>query len=50
MMQYMSTQKMIFFLFFIDVSLSLRNNNISDEGIAKLVEKGIQCQTFKKIA
>ncbi|XP_031425040.1 nucleotide-binding oligomerization domain-containing protein 2 isoform X2 [Clupea harengus] len=31
-------------------SLYLRNNNISDEGIAKLVEKGIQCQTFKKIA
>ncbi|XP_076143041.1 nucleotide-binding oligomerization domain-containing protein 2 isoform X1 [Alosa pseudoharengus] len=31
-------------------SLYLRNNNISDEGIAKLVEKGVQCDTFKKIA
>ncbi|KAL2088379.1 hypothetical protein ACEWY4_015278 [Coilia grayii] len=31
-------------------SLYLRNNNITDEGIAKLVEKGVQCEAFKKIA
>nr|QAA92196.1 nucleotide-binding oligomerization domain-containing protein 2 [Plecoglossus altivelis] len=31
-------------------SLYLRNNNISDEGIRKLIEKGIQCESFQKIA
>ncbi|XP_026878611.2 nucleotide-binding oligomerization domain-containing protein 2 [Electrophorus electricus] len=31
-------------------SLYLRNNNISDEGIRKLVEKGIHCENFKKVA
>ncbi|KAI5088754.1 nucleotide-binding oligomerization domain-containing protein 2, partial [Silurus meridionalis] len=31
-------------------SLYLRNNNISDEGIRKLVEKGVHCECFAKIA
>ncbi|XP_019722318.1 nucleotide-binding oligomerization domain-containing protein 2 isoform X1 [Hippocampus comes] len=31
-------------------SLYLRNNNITDEGIRKLVAKGIQCDNFQKIA
>ncbi|XP_010894874.4 nucleotide-binding oligomerization domain-containing protein 2 isoform X2 [Esox lucius] len=31
-------------------SLYLRNNNISDEVIGTLVEKGIQCESFQKIA
>ncbi|XP_071401169.1 nucleotide-binding oligomerization domain-containing protein 2 [Centroberyx affinis] len=31
-------------------SLYLRNNNISDEGIRKLIAKGIQCESFQKIA
>ncbi|XP_067104869.1 nucleotide-binding oligomerization domain-containing protein 2 isoform X1 [Osmerus mordax] len=31
-------------------SLYLRNNNISDEGIRKLIDKGIQCESFQKIA
>ncbi|KAI4891462.1 hypothetical protein NFI96_012354 [Prochilodus magdalenae] len=31
-------------------SLYLRNNNISDEAIRKLVEKGAQCESFQKIA
>ncbi|XP_061671001.1 nucleotide-binding oligomerization domain-containing protein 2 isoform X2 [Syngnathoides biaculeatus] len=31
-------------------SLYLRNNNITDEGIRKLIAKGIQCDTFQKIA
>ncbi|XP_035537984.1 nucleotide-binding oligomerization domain-containing protein 2 [Morone saxatilis] len=31
-------------------SLYLRNNNITDEGIRKLIAKGIQCDNFKKIA
>uniref|UniRef100_A0AAU7YF16 NOD2 n=1 Tax=Tachysurus fulvidraco TaxID=1234273 RepID=A0AAU7YF16_TACFU len=31
-------------------SLYLRNNNISDEGIRKLVEKGVHCECFKKVA
>ncbi|XP_060901565.1 nucleotide-binding oligomerization domain-containing protein 2 [Labrus mixtus] len=31
-------------------SLYLRNNNISDEGICKLIAKGIQCENFRKIA
>lgn len=30
--------------------VSLRNNNITDEGIRKLLAKGIQCDHFKKIA
>lgn len=30
--------------------ISLRNNNITDEGIRKLIDKGIQCDNFKKIA
>lgn len=29
---------------------SLRNNNITDEGIRKLIAKGIQCNSFRKIA
>lgn len=29
---------------------SLRNNNISDEGIWKLLEKGMKCESFQKIA
>ncbi|KAM9409812.1 nucleotide-binding oligomerization domain-containing protein 2 isoform 1-T1 [Pholidichthys leucotaenia] len=31
-------------------SLYLRNNNITDEGIHKLIAKGIQCDSFQKIA
>ncbi|CAJ1049123.1 nucleotide-binding oligomerization domain-containing protein 2 [Xyrichtys novacula] len=31
-------------------SLYLRNNNITDEGICKLISKGIQCENFRKIA
>ncbi|KAG8001380.1 Nucleotide-binding oligomerization domain-containing protein 2 [Nibea albiflora] len=31
-------------------SLYLRNNNITDEGIRKLIAKGIQCENFQKIA
>ncbi|XP_076012358.1 nucleotide-binding oligomerization domain-containing protein 2 isoform X2 [Genypterus blacodes] len=31
-------------------SLYLRHNNISDDGIRKLVAKGIQCENFQKIA
>ncbi|XP_077375831.1 nucleotide-binding oligomerization domain-containing protein 2 isoform X2 [Festucalex cinctus] len=31
-------------------SLYLRNNNITDEGIRKLVAKGTQCDNFQKIA
>ncbi|XP_068587209.1 nucleotide-binding oligomerization domain-containing protein 2 [Cebidichthys violaceus] len=31
-------------------SLYLRNNNITDEGIRKLLAKGIQCDSFRKIA
>uniref|UniRef100_UPI0037E84984 nucleotide-binding oligomerization domain-containing protein 2 n=1 Tax=Semicossyphus pulcher TaxID=241346 RepID=UPI0037E84984 len=31
-------------------SLYLRNNNITDEGIRKLIAKGIQCDHFQKIA
>lgn len=31
-------------------SLYLRHNNISDEGIRKLVEKGVDCENFKKLA
>ncbi|XP_042338165.1 nucleotide-binding oligomerization domain-containing protein 2 [Plectropomus leopardus] len=31
-------------------SLHLRNNNITDEGIRKLLAKGIQCDNFQKIA
>ncbi|XP_062845617.1 nucleotide-binding oligomerization domain-containing protein 2 [Trichomycterus rosablanca] len=31
-------------------SLYLRNNNISDEGIRKLVEKAVHCESFKKVA
>ncbi|XP_028257493.1 nucleotide-binding oligomerization domain-containing protein 2 isoform X2 [Parambassis ranga] len=31
-------------------SLYLRNNNITDEGIRKLLAKGIQCDNFQKIA
>ncbi|XP_018522174.1 nucleotide-binding oligomerization domain-containing protein 2 [Lates calcarifer] len=31
-------------------SLYLRNNNITDEGIRKLIAKGIQCDNFQKIA
>ncbi|XP_030622080.1 nucleotide-binding oligomerization domain-containing protein 2 [Chanos chanos] len=31
-------------------SLYLRNNNISDEGVRKIVERGIHCDNFKKIA
>ncbi|XP_065145624.1 nucleotide-binding oligomerization domain-containing protein 2 [Paramisgurnus dabryanus] len=31
-------------------SLYLRNNNITDEGIRKLVEKGVCCENFQKIA
>ncbi|KAB5525855.1 hypothetical protein PHYPO_G00145020 [Pangasianodon hypophthalmus] len=31
-------------------SLYLRNNNISDEGIRKLVEKGVHCECFEKVA
>ncbi|XP_029317771.1 nucleotide-binding oligomerization domain-containing protein 2 isoform X2 [Cottoperca gobio] len=31
-------------------SLYLRNNNITDEGIRKLLAKGMQCENFKKIA
>ncbi|KAJ7994908.1 hypothetical protein DPEC_G00254390 [Dallia pectoralis] len=31
-------------------SLYLRSNNISDEGIRKLIERGIQCKSFQKIA
>lgn len=29
---------------------SLRNNNISDEGIRKLAEKGVHCECFTKVA
>ncbi|XP_028812163.1 nucleotide-binding oligomerization domain-containing protein 2 [Denticeps clupeoides] len=31
-------------------SLYLRNNNISDEGIRRLIDKGVHCESFKKIA
>ncbi|KAL7831217.1 hypothetical protein SRHO_G00307200 [Serrasalmus rhombeus] len=31
-------------------SLYLRNNNVSDEGIRKLVEKGVHCESFQKLA
>ncbi|XP_066509839.1 nucleotide-binding oligomerization domain-containing protein 2-like isoform X2 [Hoplias malabaricus] len=31
-------------------SLYLRNNNISDEAIRKLVQKGVHCESFQKIA
>ncbi|XP_044216328.1 nucleotide-binding oligomerization domain-containing protein 2 [Thunnus albacares] len=31
-------------------SLYLRNNNVTDEGIHKLIAKGIQCENFQKIA
>ncbi|KAK7913497.1 hypothetical protein WMY93_013708 [Mugilogobius chulae] len=31
-------------------SLYLRNNNISDEGICKVITKGILCENFQKIA
>ncbi|XP_059368574.1 nucleotide-binding oligomerization domain-containing protein 2-like [Carassius carassius] len=31
-------------------SLYLRNNNISDEGIRKLLQKGMKCERFQKIA
>ncbi|XP_036399900.1 nucleotide-binding oligomerization domain-containing protein 2 [Megalops cyprinoides] len=31
-------------------SIYLRNNNITDEGICKLIEKGVQCENFQKIA
>uniref|UniRef100_A0A3P9MML7 Nucleotide binding oligomerization domain containing 2 n=1 Tax=Oryzias latipes TaxID=8090 RepID=A0A3P9MML7_ORYLA len=31
-------------------SLYLRNNNITDEGIRKLTDKGVQCDSFQKIA
>ncbi|KAI7814696.1 nucleotide-binding oligomerization domain-containing protein 2 [Triplophysa rosa] len=31
-------------------SLYLRNNNITDEGIRKLVEKGVHCERFQKLA
>ncbi|XP_072321499.1 nucleotide-binding oligomerization domain-containing protein 2 isoform X2 [Eucyclogobius newberryi] len=31
-------------------SLYLRNNNISDEGICKVITKGIKCENFQKIA
>uniref|UniRef100_A0A672GMU9 Nucleotide-binding oligomerization domain containing 2 n=1 Tax=Salarias fasciatus TaxID=181472 RepID=A0A672GMU9_SALFA len=31
-------------------SLYLRNNNITDEGIRKLIAKGIDCENFQKIA
>ncbi|XP_008291625.1 nucleotide-binding oligomerization domain-containing protein 2 [Stegastes partitus] len=31
-------------------SLYLRNNNITDEGIRKLIAKGIQCDSFQKIS
>uniref|UniRef100_A0A8B9J9Y8 Nucleotide binding oligomerization domain containing 2 n=1 Tax=Astyanax mexicanus TaxID=7994 RepID=A0A8B9J9Y8_ASTMX len=31
-------------------ALYLRNNNISDEGIRKLVEKGVHCECFQKLA
>ncbi|XP_037104069.1 nucleotide-binding oligomerization domain-containing protein 2 [Syngnathus acus] len=31
-------------------SLYLRNNNITDEGLRKLMAKGIQCDNFQKIA
>uniref|UniRef100_A0A8C2CGJ7 Nucleotide-binding oligomerization domain containing 2 n=1 Tax=Cyprinus carpio TaxID=7962 RepID=A0A8C2CGJ7_CYPCA len=34
----------------ISESCSLRNNNISDEGIRKLLEKGMKCERFQKIA
>lgn len=39
----------IFFLFLI-IFNSLRNNNISDEGIRKLVEKAVDCECFEKVA
>lgn len=32
------------------VSTSLRNNNITDEGIKKLIAKSIHCDNFCKIA
>ncbi|TST35098.1 Nucleotide-binding oligomerization domain-containing protein 2 [Bagarius yarrelli] len=31
-------------------SLYLRNNNITDEGICKLVAKGVDCESFEKVA
>ncbi|XP_064191871.1 nucleotide-binding oligomerization domain-containing protein 2 isoform X1 [Anguilla rostrata] len=31
-------------------SIYLRHNNISDEGIRKLIDKGIQCENLQKIA
>uniref|UniRef100_A0A7N6BC42 Nucleotide-binding oligomerization domain containing 2 n=1 Tax=Anabas testudineus TaxID=64144 RepID=A0A7N6BC42_ANATE len=31
-------------------SIYLRNNNITDEGISKLIAKGIQCENFQKVA
>nr|XP_061820538.1 nucleotide-binding oligomerization domain-containing protein 2-like isoform X1 [Nerophis lumbriciformis] len=31
-------------------SLYLRNNNITDEGVRKLIAKGLQCDSFQKIA
>ncbi|XP_058848876.1 nucleotide-binding oligomerization domain-containing protein 2 isoform X2 [Acipenser ruthenus] len=31
-------------------AIYLRNNNISDEGICRLLEKGIHCPSFQKIA
>lgn len=32
------------------VLFSLRNNNITDEGIHKLIAKSMQCDNFHKIA
>lgn len=43
-------QRMQIFLFISYNTDSLRNNNISDEGIRKLVEKGVHCECFQKIA
>ncbi|XP_069037418.1 nucleotide-binding oligomerization domain-containing protein 2 isoform X2 [Lepisosteus oculatus] len=31
-------------------SIYLRHNNVSDEGISKLIERGIECEHFQKIA
>lgn len=42
--------KMCFKVLFFFYSISLRNNNITDEGIRKLIAKGIQCDCFLKIA
>lgn len=42
--------EILMFPVFWGIFISLRNNNITDEGVRKLIAKGIQCDKFQKIA